>query len=256
MVYEDGNTKEINMIKVLLLLPAYNEAKILPWCITQLNEYAVENLQNFEIRMAVLDNGSDDDTAKVVSELQKSYSNLDYYHTPIKGRGNVLRFAWQNLDFEIALYMDADLAVELSAIKQTINAVANDQADIAIGSRYAQGAKIERSLARSIISVGYNVLTKLIIGLKVKDAQCGFKAIRKAVALELLPLIKDKNWFFDTELLSLAEHQKMKIIEIPVSWVETRPVKRKSKVKVVNTIINYVKSLLVLRWRYIVKKDL
>lgn len=237
------------MKRIALLLPAYNEAKILPWSVENLDKYAKANLTGYAWRIVVVDNGSDDNSAQVAAELQKKYSELDYYHIPIKGRGNALRQAWQNLDFEIALYMDADLAVALPAIRPTIDAVANNQADIAIGSRYAKGAKIERSLGRSITSVGYNILTKLIINLKAKDAQCGFKAIKKEVALKLLPLIKDNNWFFDTELLSFAEHKKYQIAEIPVAWVETRPIFRKSTVKVFSTIINYIFSLIRLRWQ-------
>ena len=242
------------MIKLALLLPAYNEAKTLPWCVEQLQAYVDKNLNEYACRIVVVDNGSTDDTGRVVSELQKKYLKLDYYRLPIKGRGNALKAAWKNLDYDVALYMDVDLAVELSAIKPTIEAVVKHGADISIGSRYAKGAKVERSLARSITSVGYNILTKLIIGLKVKDAQCGFKAITKAIAKQLLPLIRDNFWFFDTELLSIAEHKHLKIIEIPVSWVETRPQARKSKVKVFATIMNYIKSLIVLRWRYLTGK--
>ncbi|MFA6588429.1 MAG: glycosyltransferase [Patescibacteria group bacterium] len=242
------------MKKVALLLPSYNEAKILPWSVENLEKYAEASLSAYAWRVVVVDNGSTDETSTVVSNLQKKYANLDYYHLPIKGRGNALRQAWQNLDFEIALYMDVDLAVALEAVKLIIEAIAEKQADIAIGSRYAKNAKVERSIGRSITSVGYNLLTKLIINLKATDAQCGFKAIKKDVALKLLPLIKDNNWFFDTELLSFAEHLKYKVFEVPVAWVETRPIFRKSKVKVFNTAVNYVLSLISLRWRLLTGK--
>ncbi|RJO59502.1 glycosyltransferase [Candidatus Parcubacteria bacterium] len=237
------------MKKIALLLPAYNEAKVLAWSIENLKKIAQKNLSEYIWKLVVVDNASTDETSAVVSGLQKQYQNLDYYRLPIKGRGYALRQAWLNLDFDIALYMDVDLAVALDAVKPTIDAVAKQGADIAIGSRYAKGAKVERSLGRSITSIGYNILTKLIIGLKAKDAQCGFKAIKKTLAIKLLPLIKDNNWFFDTELLFLAERKKLKIIEIPVTWVETRPGARKSKVKVFKTIIDYIFSLIGLRWR-------
>lgn len=243
------------MIKLVLLLPAYNEATVLPWTVQTLEAYAQVNLKEYAWQIVVVDNGSTDNTTAVISALQSKHPCLEYMRIPRKGRGLALRTAWTSLDYDLSLYMDVDLAVALEAVRPIIDAVAQKRADIAIGSRYAPGAKIERSLSRSITSVGYNLLTKLIIGLRVKDAQCGFKAIRKDVAVSLFPAVRDQNWFFDTELLSLAEHKKIKIQEIPVSWVETRPMLRKSKVKVIRTIIDYIFSLLRLRWRFIRRQE-
>ena len=172
---------------------------------------------------------------------------LVYLRIAQKGRGRALRQAWQELDYDVSLYMDVDLAVALEAVRLTVDLVANGKADIAVGSRYAPGAKIERSFFRSVTSVGYNILTKFTIHLQTRDAQCGFKTIRKSVAQQLLPLTHDVNWFFDTELLAFAEHRGLRVREVPVTWVETRTGKRKSKVKVLQTIVDYLFDLMKLR---------
>lgn len=236
------------MIKLSLLLPAYNEATVLPWSVRTLAAYAKDALSEYNWQIVIVDNASSDNTQAVMTDLQREQPRLRYLRVPVKGRGIALRTAWTELDYDISLYMDVDLAVSLEAVRPIIEAVANDNADIAVGSRYAPGAKIERSVFRSITSVGYNILTKLFVGLKTRDAQCGFKAIRKDIAQQLLPLVRDTKWFFDTELLVLAERRGLRVMEVPVSWVETRPALRKSKVKVLQTIVEYVIDLCRLRW--------
>ena len=239
------------MTKLALLFPVYNEATVLPWSVRTLTAYAREALKDYDWRIVVVDNASTDNTPTVIAALQHEFPYLEYLRIPTKGRGVALRRAWTDLDYEVSLYMDVDLAVSLEAVRTVVDAVAKGEADIAVGSRYAAGAKIERSVMRSITSVGYNVLTKLIIGLRTRDAQCGFKAIRKAVALQLIPLVKDNFWFFDTELLVHAERRGLRVREVPVTWVETRPALRKSKVNVVKTIVNYIIALCRLRWQMV-----
>jgi glycosyltransferase involved in cell wall biosynthesis len=239
------------MMKLALIFPVYNEATVLPWSVRTLAAYASEALQDYDWRIVVVDNASTDNTPAAITALQHEFPNLEYLRIPTKGRGIALRRAWTDLDYEVSLYMDVDLAVSLEAVRTVVDAVAKGDAAIAVGSRYAAGAKIERSLMRSITSVGYNVLTKLIIGMRTRDAQCGFKSIRKAVAAQLMPLVQDNSWFFDTELLVHAERKGLRVREVPVTWVETRPALRKSKVNVVKTIASYIISLCRLRWQMV-----
>lgn len=235
------------MTKLALLLPVYNEATVLPWSVRTLAAYAQQHLADYDWRIVVVDNGSTDNTFAVIADVQASTPRLELLRIPQKGRGRALKAAWRELAYDVSLYMDVDLAVALEAVKPVVDAVAHDGADIAVGSRYAPGANVERSLGRSITSVGYNVLTKLIVGMTTRDAQCGFKAIRKDVADQLLPSVRDNVWFFDTELLVRAERSGKRIVEVPVSWVETRPALRKSKVKVLRTIADYIVQLCRLR---------
>lgn len=251
MVRAYGSSEANPMTKLALLFPVYNEATVLPWSVRTLTAYAKESLKDYDWRIVVVDNASTDNTPAAIAALQHEFPKLEYLRIPVKGRGIALRTAWTDLDYDVSLYMDVDLAVSLEAVRAVVDAVAKGEADIAVGSRYAPGAKIERSLMRSFTSVGYNILTKLIIGLRTRDAQCGFKAIRKGIASQLIPLVKDNFWFFDTELLAQAERLGLRVREVPVSWVETRPALRKSKVNVVKTIVNYIFSLCRLRWQMV-----
>lgn len=251
MVRPYGSSEANVMTKLALLFPVYNEATVLPWSVRTLSAYATEALRDYDWRIVVVDNASTDNTPAAIAALQHEFPQLAYLRIPTKGRGIALRTAWTDLAYDVSLYMDVDLAVSLDAVRAVVDAVAKGEADIAVGSRYALGAKIERSLMRSVTSVGYNVLTKLIIGLRTRDAQCGFKAIRKDVAVKLLPLVRDNYWFFDTELLAHAERQGLRIREVPVTWVETRPALRKSKVNVLKTIVDYIISLCRLRWQVV-----
>ncbi|MEK7570214.1 MAG: glycosyltransferase [Patescibacteria group bacterium] len=235
------------MTKLTLILPAYNEATILPWSVRTVMGYASAALQAFDWSLVVVDNASTDNTSAVVVALQQELPGLQYLRIPQKGRGIALRTAWNTMDFDISLYMDVDLAVALDAVAPLVDMIASGAADIAVGSRYATGAKIQRSFMRSVTSVGYNFLTRLCIQLKTRDAQCGFKAIRKAVAVQLLPSVRDDGWFFDTELLLQAERRGFRVRALPVSWVETRPALRKSKVHVLRTITHYLIQLFRLR---------
>jgi putative flippase GtrA len=92
--------------------------------------------------------------------------------------------------------------------------------DIAIGTRLHRGAKVSRSRKREVISRAYNHLLRLALRARFSDAQCGFKAIRAGVARKLVPDVRDQEWFFDTELLVLAQRRGLRIHEVPVDWVE------------------------------------
>jgi hypothetical protein len=116
---------------------------------------------------------------------------------------------------------------------------------IAYGSRLAKGANIERSFKREINSRGYVLLFKLLFRAKFSDAQCGFKAITREAAQALLPLVQDGEWFFDTELLILAQQRGYKMKEVPVKWVEDPD----TRVKFPDDIIKMVSKLVRLRFR-------
>src|SRR5882762_10221571 len=116
--------------------------------------------------------------------------------------------------------MDVDLSADLSALPALIEALTSGEYDLAIGSRLLKPDLTERCLKRDIISRGYNLLVKAFFRTRFSDPQCGFKAITKAAARSLLPLVEDNGWFFDTELLVIAERLGYRIFDLPVRWVE------------------------------------
>lgn len=238
------------MKKILIVLPTYNEEKVVKENTLKVYDFCQKNLKDYDWQILIADNGSIDETPKIAKELSKNYPKILFFHIPERGRGYALKKAWKDYEADIYTYMDIDLATDLNYFPLLIKAISEENFDLAIGSRLKKESKVERSLKREILSRIYNFLLKIFFQPSFKDAQCGFKAISKKVAQKILPKIKNNNWFFDTELLILAEKVGFKIKEIPVEWIETRKVVRKSTVKVLSTAWEDIKGMIRL-WREI-----
>jgi glycosyltransferase involved in cell wall biosynthesis len=197
----------------------------------------------YPFEVIIAENGSDDQTRDLALRLEEQHNALNVISLPQKGRGRAVKEAWRQSKAEILTYMDVDLSTDLSAFVPLIRALQEDGYDLAIGTRFARGASRKRGIKREILSVGYNVLVRAILGAHFSDAQCGFKAIARRTALELLPLVKDNHWFMDTELLVLAEVLGYNICEIPVSWVDDPD----SRVEIWDTVLQDIKGLVRLR---------
>lgn len=239
------------MKKVLIALPVFNEAYILEKNVRDVHAWCVTYAHDWDWRIVIADNASTDETLLLAYELAEKLSRVFVYHTNERGRGQALRRAWSANDADCYAYMDVDLAVDLSALPRLITPILENIADITIGSRLIVGATVNRSTLREITSRTYNILVDWLLRLPVRDTQCGFKAVNRRVREELLHLTTDPHWFWDTELLAVAHAQNFKIKEIPVRWVETRTVGRKSKVSILKTSLNYLKNLLKLRKKMI-----
>lgn len=236
-------------MKIIFIIPTYNEESIVEQNILKLLDYLRENLSNHSWFILIADNGSDDHTIEIASRLSDQYPEIKYFHIRQKGRGYALKKAWQHYESDIYFYMDCDLATGLEAIKPAVEAITKGDFDIAIGSRLAKGARVTRSWTRELTSRGLNIITKPLLSTKISDMQCGFKAVKKKIVEEILPKVEDNGWFFDTELLILAEKSGYKINEIPVEWVESRSQKRKSKVKIISTIADDLRKIWALKKR-------
>jgi hypothetical protein len=152
--------------------------------------------------------------------LAYELDHVEAVHLPEKGRGRALRKAWSNSDAVVVAYMDVDLSTDLDALLPLVAPLVSGHSDVAIGTRLAHGSRVVRGHTREFISRAYNLILKATVRNGFSDAQCGFKAVRADVARALLPLIEDNGWFFDTELLVLAEHNGLRIHEVPVDWVD------------------------------------
>lgn len=215
----------------------------MPRCVAILSEFAWKEMTNSDWRIVVADNGSVDSTREVAEKLACENERVALVHLKEKGRGRALFKAWGESEADVACYMDVDLSTRLDALPALVGAI-EDGCDVAIGSRLAKGSRVEkRSLKREFISRSYNMLIKVMFQTRFSDAQCGFKAISRRVSRELVPLIRDKGWFFDTELLILAEKNGYRIKEIPVHWVDDPD----TRVKVMSTAWKDFKGLLRLR---------
>jgi len=230
------------MTRVDIVIPVYNEERVIAQSTAALRDFLL-NCVSFEWAIVIADNASTDGTLSVAKALSAEYPEVTCIHIEQKGRGRALRKAWLESTADIVSYMDVDLSTDLDAFPPLIAAI-TDGYDIAIGSRLVSEAQVKRSLKREITSRCYNLLIKAVLFTKFHDAQCGFKALNQRAVRELVPLIQNQEWFFDTELLVLAEKRGYRIKEIPVKWVEDAD----SRVHLVKTVTEDVKGLLRLRF--------
>jgi glycosyltransferase involved in cell wall biosynthesis len=221
-----------------VVIPVYNEERVLQHSVSRLREFLQQRCP-YRWRIVVADNASVDNTLAVAKRLSSLYQEVDYIHLDQKGRGRALRRAWLESDADVVGYMDVDLSTELEAFPPLIDGLIVEGYDVAIGSRLKKGAVVERQLKREIISRFYNLLIKLMFWNKFSDAQCGFKALTRKAVEDLVPVVKDEGWFFDSELLLRAEQKGYRIYEVPVKWIDDPD----SRVNIVETAWGDLKGL-------------
>ncbi|MBI4680315.1 MAG: glycosyltransferase, partial [Nitrospirae bacterium] len=209
----------------LVVLPVYNEEKVLKQSVQTLTDF-LRNHAEYEWKIVIADNNSQDTTGEIGRVLESENPLVQYIHIPRKGRGIALRTAWALTDCDFVSYMDIDLSTGLDALIRSI-ALLSDGADIVVGNRLAKDSNTTRCLKREFISRSYNIVIKLSLGTRFKDAHCGFKTGRREVVQRILPYIEDNEWFFDTEFLFYGEKLGYKIEEIPVTWIEDPDTKAK-----------------------------
>ncbi len=221
-----------------VVIPVHNEEAQLAATVTRLHEHLLAMPWSFRITIA--DNASTDATSAIGRRLSHTHPEVRLQHLAEKGRGRALRQVWSASDSEVLVYMDVDLSTDLGALLPLVAPLISGHSDLAIGSRLAGSARVERGFQREFISRSYNLILRQSLRVGFSDAQCGFKAIRRDAARELLPLVQDQEWFFDTELLTLAERAGLRIHEVPVDWIDDPD----SRVDIVRTAINDLKGVL------------
>ena len=214
---DPGDTADPLLVEVVV--PAYNEAANLETSITQLRLYLDESFP-FRTIVTIVDNGSTDGTALVAQRLASALPGVKAMILTRKGRGYALRTAWLASQAAVVAYMDVDLSTSLSALLPLVGSVLSGHSDLAVGTRLARGSRVVRGPKRELISRGYSHLVRFSLRSRVSDFQCGFKAIRRDCAVQILPLVHDDEWFFDTELIVTAERLGVRITETPVDWTD------------------------------------
>jgi putative flippase GtrA len=202
-----------------VVVPVYNEEIDLEPSVRRLHAH-LSGTFPYPFRITIVDNASTDGTALVAGRLVAELPEVTAMHLDRKGRGRALKETWTASDALVLAYMDVDLSTDLAALLPLVAPLISGHSDLAIGSRLARGSRVARGAKREIISRCYNLLLRGTLAAHFTDAQCGFKAIRKDVAEQLLPMVEDTGWFFDTELLVLAERAGLRIHEVPVDWVD------------------------------------
>jgi glycosyltransferase involved in cell wall biosynthesis len=202
-----------------IVIPVHNEESVLACSVERLQAYLVDEFP-FTWAITIADNASTDGTLEVATALAERLRGVRVVHLGAKGRGRALRQAWSQSDGDVVAYMDADLSTDLDALLPLVAPLVSGHSDVAIGSRLAPGAAVARGPRREAISRSYNLIVRALFATQVRDMQCGFKAVRRDVASALLTVIEDDAWFFDTELLLLAERNGLRIHQVPVDWTD------------------------------------
>ncbi|GAA2608372.1 glycosyltransferase [Streptomyces axinellae] len=223
-----------------VVIPVYNEEAGLEACVRRLHTFLTGNFP-YGFRITIADNASVDRTPEVAAALDGAYGEVRSVRLEEKGRGRALRTVWSASDAPVRAYMDVDLSTDLNALLPLVAPLISGHSDLAIGTRLAGGSRVVRGAKREVISRAYNLILRGSLAARFSDAQCGFKAIRGEVAARLLPLVEDTGWFFDTELLVLAQRAGLRIHEVPVDWVDDPD----SRVHLVSTAVADLKGV----WR-------
>jgi putative flippase GtrA len=225
--------------RVEIVVPVRNEEHDLEPAVRRLRTFLDDSFP-FAARITIADNGSTDGTWAQARELADEFPLVRAVRIERPGRGGALRTIWTGSDADICAYMDVDLSTDLNALLPLVAPLLSGHSDVAIGTRLARGARVIRGPKREIISRSYNLLLHASLGTRFSDAQCGFKAIRADAARALLPLTTDTGWFFDTELLVLAERAGLRIHEVPVDWIDDTD----SRVNVMATALGDLRGII------------
>ncbi len=203
---------------VSVILPAYNESMNLEGNVKRLEATLERVLDDFEI--IISEDGSTDGTCDVARRLEAGRIRVLCNGSRL-GKGAAIRKAAGRSSGNIIIFMDADLASNPAHVGELVSIIESG-AGMVIGSRYLQDSKAKRSLIRYIASRGFNWLVRNVLGSRLSDHQCGFKAFRKDLVLPIMDEVEDEKWFWDTELLVRAQKKGVRIAEIPIEWKESK----------------------------------
>ena len=223
---------------VEIVVPVYNEAAGLEHSIRRLHRFLSDGFP-FSWRIVIADNASVDATPDIARRLALTLPSVRHLRLEQKGRGRALRAAWSASAAKVVTYMDVDLSTDLRGLLPLVAPLMSGHSDLAIGTRLAHSSRVVRGPKREFISRGYNRILRTVLRAKFTDAQCGFKAVRRDVLDPLMGDVKDQGWFFDTELLVLAQRRGLRIHEVPVDWVDDPD----SRVDIVHTAITDLKGV-------------
>ena len=235
---EEGGSTEVATRTVLdVVIPVFNEEAQLADSVERVLDHL--HAMPWSFRVTIADNASTDQTALIARRLSHTHPEVTVVHLAEKGRGRALKRVWSASESDVLVYMDVDLSTDLAALLPLVAPLVSGHSDLAIGSRLSRASRVERGAKRELISRSYNLILRRALRARFSDAQCGFKAIRRSAARELLPLVEDNAWFFDTELLVVAERAGLRIHEVPVDWTDDP----ESSVDIVRTAIDDLKGV-------------
>lgn len=232
-------------VEVTVVFPAYNEVDYLEQAVERVTKALDEFVGSYEVIIA--EDGSTDGTAERSEELAQKHPYVKHIHGEKRlGRGTALNNAFRQSSGRVLVYMDLDLATDLKYLKPLVDAITVEGYNFATGSRMLPQSKVERTFGRTLSSKSYNFLVRRMLGSKLRDHQCGFKAFKREPTLLLLDEVAARHWFWDTEIFVRAQRKGYKIKEIAVEWKSGR----KTKVNVLKDSYNMGKQVFKLWWKF------
>ncbi len=232
-------------MRVAVVIPAHNEAAILEANAKRAWEWGKAAFGD-GFCLVLSENGSRDSTAWVARLLEKLLPGTLALSSNVAGKGGAIKRAAKAVEADVYLFMDADLSADLASAEDLVRAVANG-AECAIGSRRVESSVVVRPLIRKALTQTYALVSEAMLGLDVRDPQCGCKAFSRRVRDDVLPTICDNGFFFDTEFLARLRQKQMKIEEIGICWTERPRASGASKVRLLSTGFDFLKKAAALR---------
>jgi dolichyl-phosphate beta-glucosyltransferase len=204
--------------EVSILLPAYNEAVQIKRCIDAVEASLRTFCSSYEI--IVSEDGSTDDTDKIVTELAQSNPNLVLLHSPLRlGKGKAIKNAVNAAKGKYIAFMDVDLATDLACLPK-LYGVVKSQGGMAIGSRHIKGSAVQRQPTRTLFSLTYNIFVRMLFFDGIHDHQCGFKIMSRNTAKAVLDFSRSDGYFLDTEMIICCKRLGYPVTEVAVVWRE------------------------------------
>lgn len=228
-----------------IVVPVHNEEAVLSDSVHRLHSYLSEDFP-LDWRIVIADNASTDSTPSLSRELAAELAGVEVLRIEEKGRGRALRTAWMKSNADAVAYTDVDLSTGLTGFLPLVAPLLSGHSDVSVGSRLSEGSVVARGPKRELLSRMYNLILRVVFAVRFRDAQCGFKALRTDIAHRLLPAVEDEEWFFDTELLLLAEHNGLRVHEVPVDWVDDP----RSSVNVPSTAVADLRGVCRVLWSF------
>jgi glycosyltransferase AglD len=236
-------------LQVSVVLPAYNEVEYVQPAVEKTIQTLNQFTQSYEVVIA--EDGSTDGTAERSEELAQQNPKVRHVHREKRlGRGTALNNAFKQSSGEVLVYMDLDLATDLNYLRPLVEAITVEGYDFSTGSRMLRESKAERTFSRSISSKTYNFLVRHMLGSKLHDHQCGFKAFKREPLMQILDKVEATHWFWDTEIMVRAQRTGYKVKEIAVEWKSGKA----TKVNLVKDSWNMFRQIMGLWWKLKIKK--
>jgi hypothetical protein len=212
-----------SQVALSLIIPAYNEGMRLEAGIARLQAAVDAGAIDAETtEFVVVDDGSTDDTTALARALFSSFPHVQHVRlAENRGKGGAVRAGVAVATAPLLIFADADMAIDPTQTPEFLHALR--RASVAIGSRSASGASVDRpSLRRSLMNRSFNRLVNVLTRVNLDDTQCGFKAFRAPAAKLLFHCSVTERFAFDVEVLSLARRLGLTIAQVPVRWLRVK----------------------------------